>query len=66
MMAGLLIRVPQKAGGSAGPRSRNQPSIHDLQRRGSGGRQQDRGVSRGTTGPTTVLSIASPAIASDP
>ncbi len=58
MTAGLLIRVPQKAGGSSGSRSRNQSSIHDLQRRGAGGRQQDRGVSGGTTGPTTVLSIS--------
>lgn len=45
MMAGLLIRVPQEASGPAGSRSRNQPTIHDLQRRGAGGRQQDRGVS---------------------
>ncbi|XP_016093499.1 DNA ligase 1-like isoform X3 [Sinocyclocheilus grahami] len=51
----------KKAGGSAGSRSRNQPSIHDLQRRGAGGRQQDRGVSRGTTGPTTIPKVDSKA-----
>lgn len=44
----------QEAGRPAGPRSRNQPSLRHLQRRGQGRRQQDRGVPGGEAGPTAV------------
>ncbi len=64
MTAGLLIRVPQKAGGSSGSRSRNQSSIHDLQRRGAGTSTRSRSFWRNDWSHHGTFYIASPDIAS--